>query len=76
MATRLPLFPLSTVLVPGLVLPLHVFEPRYRILVQALLELPEGAERRFGVVAIRSGREVGDGRRPRPVRHGLHGRAA
>jgi uncharacterized protein len=63
-ATRLPLFPLSTVLVPGLVLPLHVFEPRYRILVQALLELPEGAERRFGVVAIRSGREVGaDGAR-------------
>jgi Lon protease-like protein len=58
-ATRLPLFPLSTVLVPGLVLPLHVFEPRYRILVQALMELPEGAERRFGVVAIRSGREVG-----------------
>jgi Lon protease-like protein len=63
-ATRLPLFPLSSVLVPGLVLPLHVFEPRYRILVQALLELPEGAERRFGVVAIRAGREVGaDGAR-------------
>jgi uncharacterized protein len=58
-ATRLPLFPLSTVLVPGLVLPLHIFEPRYQILVQALLELPEGAERRFGVIAIRSGREVG-----------------
>jgi uncharacterized protein len=58
-ATRLPLFPLSTVLVPGLVLPLHVFEPRYQILVQALLELPEDAERAFGVVAIRSGREVG-----------------
>ncbi len=59
MATRLPLFPLSSVLVPGLVLPLHVFEPRYRVLVQALLELPEGAERQFGVVAIRAGREVG-----------------
>jgi hypothetical protein len=58
-ATRLPLFPLSSVLVPGLVLPLHVFEPRYRVLVQALLELPEGAERQFGVVAIRAGREVG-----------------
>jgi Lon protease-like protein len=57
-ATRLPLFPLSTVLVPGLVLPLPVFEPRYRILVQALLELPEDAERRFGVVATRSGRQV------------------
>ncbi len=59
MATRLPLFPLNTVLVPGLVLPLHVFEPRYRVLVQALLELPEDAERRFGVIAVRSGREVG-----------------
>jgi uncharacterized protein len=58
-ATRLPLFPLNTVLVPGLVLPLHVFEPRYRVLVKALLELPEDAERQFGVIAIRSGREVG-----------------
>jgi Lon protease-like protein len=58
-ATRLPLFPLDSVLVPGLVLPLHVFEPRYRVLVQALLELPEEAERRFGVIAIRAGREVG-----------------
>jgi uncharacterized protein len=58
-ATRLPLFPLSTVLVPGLVLPLRIFEPRYRVLVKALLELPEGAQRQFGVIAIRSGREVG-----------------
>jgi Lon protease-like protein len=57
--TRLPLFPLGTVLVPGLVLPLHIFEPRYRILVQALMELPEGAQRQFGVVAVRAGREVG-----------------
>jgi len=58
-AVRLPLFPLSSVLVPGLVLPLHVFEPRYRVLVQALMELPEGAQRQFGVVAIRAGREIG-----------------
>ena len=58
MAVRLPLFPLGLVLVPGLVLPLHVFEQRYRVLVQDLLALPE-PERRFGVVAIRSGREVG-----------------
>ena len=58
-ATRLPLFPLSTVLVPGLVMPLHVFEPRYRVLVQALVELPEGVPKLFGVVALRSGREVG-----------------
>ena len=58
MLPRLPLFPLGLVLVPGLVLPLHVFEERYRVMVRDLLELPE-AERRFGVVAIRSGREVG-----------------
>jgi hypothetical protein len=56
--TRLPLFPLNAVLVPGLVLPLHVFEPRYRVLVQALMALPEGATRHFGVIAMRSGHEV------------------
>lgn len=58
MPDRLPLFPLGLVLLPGLMLPLHVFEQRYRLLVRDLLELPE-TERRFGVVAIRSGREVG-----------------
>ena len=55
---RLPLFPLGTVLVPGLVLPLHVFEERYRTMVRELLELPE-QERRFGVITIRQGREGG-----------------
>jgi hypothetical protein len=60
MAQRLPLFPLSTVLVPGLVLPLHIFEPRYRQLVSDLEQLPED-DREFGVVAIREGREVGTG---------------
>jgi hypothetical protein len=56
---RLPIFPLATVLYPGLILPLHVFEPRYRQLVRDLQALP--AERRqFGVVALRHGREVGD----------------
>jgi len=54
----LPLFPLGMVLFPGLVLPLHVFEERYRALVEDLLALPE-QQRRFGVVAIREGREVG-----------------
>jgi hypothetical protein len=58
MPRRLPLFPLGLVLFPGLVLPLHVFEERYRVLVRELLELPED-ERFFGVVAIRQGREVG-----------------
>ena len=60
MAQRLPLFPLGTVLVPGLVLPLHIFEPRYRQLVADLEGLPED-EREFGVVAIREGGEVGTG---------------
>jgi len=54
----IPLFPLGTVLVPGLVLPLHIFEPRYRHLVRDLLTRPED-DRAFGVVAIREGREVG-----------------
>ncbi len=58
MPDRLPLFPLGLVLLPGLLLPLHVFEERYRVLVRELVELPE-EQRRFGVVAIRSGREVG-----------------
>ncbi|MFD1831971.1 LON peptidase substrate-binding domain-containing protein [Streptomyces desertarenae] len=56
--TRLPIFPLNTVLFPGLVLPLNVFEQRYRALVRDLLKIPEDAPRRFGVVAIRDGREV------------------
>jgi hypothetical protein len=54
-ADSLPLFPLPSVLFPGVVLPLHVFEERYRVLVQRLLETPEGLPRRFGVVAIRQG---------------------
>ena len=57
MSTRLPLFPLGSVLYPGLVLPLHIFEDRYRQLVSDLVSQPE--PRRFGVVAIREGRETG-----------------
>jgi Lon protease-like protein len=59
-ASELPLFPLGTVLFPGLRLPLHVFEDRYRLLVRELVDRPEGEPRRFGVVAIRAGVEVGD----------------
>lgn len=58
MTARLPLFPLGSVLFPGLVLPLHVFEPRYRELVRHLLDLPAGQAREFGVVAIQRGWEV------------------
>jgi Lon protease-like protein len=54
----IPLFPLETPLFPGVVLPLQIFEPRYRRLVADLTALDEGAVRRFGVVAIRQGWEV------------------
>jgi Lon protease-like protein len=59
MSERLPLFPLGTVLFPGLVLPLHIFEDRYKQLVRDLIGGPE--PRRFGVIAIRAGRETGIG---------------
>ncbi len=55
---RLPLFPLNSVLFPGLVLPLNVFEERYRAMMRELLKTPEDEPRRFAVVAIRDGREV------------------
>jgi Lon protease-like protein len=57
MSETLPLFPLGTVLYPGLLLPLHVFEERYGQLVRDLLAGPE--PRTFGVIAIREGRETG-----------------
>jgi Lon protease-like protein len=57
MSETLPLFPLGTVLFPGLLLPLHIFEERYRQLVRDLTAGPE--PRRFGVIAIRQGRETG-----------------
>ncbi|MFI1012321.1 LON peptidase substrate-binding domain-containing protein [Streptomyces sp. NPDC020965] len=55
---RLPLFPLNSVLFPGLVLPLNVFEERYRAVMRELLKTDESEQRRFAVVAIRDGREV------------------
>ncbi len=57
MTRMLPLFPLGSVLYPGLLLPIHVFEDRYRKLVHDLLA--EQEPRRFGVIAIREGRETG-----------------
>ncbi|MFK4102401.1 LON peptidase substrate-binding domain-containing protein [Streptomyces sp. NPDC019531] len=57
-SVRLPLFPLNSVLFPGLVLPLNVFEERYRAMMRELLKTPEEEPRRFAVVAIRDGHEV------------------
>ncbi|MFZ4828238.1 MAG: LON peptidase substrate-binding domain-containing protein [Phototrophicaceae bacterium] len=52
--TRLPLFPLNTVLFPGMPLTLHIFEPRYRKMIHDAL----AHERRFGVVLIEEGQEA------------------
>lgn len=56
----LPLFPLNTVLFPGISVPLRVFEDRYRALVHSLLRIDDPAQRLFGSVAIREGYEVGE----------------
>ena len=56
-ARTLPLFPLNTVLMPGQLLPLHIFENKYRSLISDLLAMPE-VERRFGIVSIKQGNEV------------------
>jgi Lon protease-like protein len=53
----MPMFPLGSVLLPGAVLPLHVFEPRYRQLTEDCL----AGDREFGVVLIERGNEVGGG---------------
>ena len=54
---ELPLFPLNTVLCPGIALPLHIFEERYRELVRHCID----SSSPFGIVMIREGREVGTG---------------
>ena len=53
----LPMFPLGSVLFPGAVMPLHVFEPRYRALTGHCLE----RESPLGIVLIERGSEVGGG---------------
>ncbi len=59
MERLLPIFPLGLVAFPGMTLPLHVFEDRYRALVRDLLAVEDPDDRVFGVVAIREGYEVG-----------------
>ena len=60
---ELPLFPLNTVLFPGQMLPLHIFEDRYRLMIRRCLaeDLP------FGVVLIKRGSEVGVEAEPHEV---------
>ena len=54
-----PLFPLNTVLFPGCILDLQIFEARYLDMVSACMRRGEG----FGVVALLEGREVGEAAR-------------
>jgi Lon protease-like protein len=56
----LPLFPLNTVLFPGQVLPLHIFEQRYRDMIEQCID----ARAPFGVVLIQEGDEVGEPAKP------------
>jgi len=60
MTTTIPLFPLNTVLFPGGVLPLRVFEPRYLDMVSNCLRTDTG----IGVILIKEGSEVGNAARP------------
>ena len=60
MNATIPLFPLNTVLFPGGVLPLRVFEPRYLDMVSNCLRTETG----IGVILIKEGSEVGNAARP------------
>jgi len=60
---ELPLFTLNTVLFPRQVLPLRIFEPRYREMLQNCMD----GDKAFGVVLIRSGSEVGEPAEPHEI---------
>jgi Lon protease-like protein len=62
-AELLPLFPLNTVLFPSMVLPLHIFEDRYKLMINTCL----AQDKPFGVVLIYSGTEVEESAIPHPV---------
>ena len=51
MSELLPLFPLEAVLFPGALMPLHIFEPRYRLLIRHCIE----RQRPFGIVRYADG---------------------
>lgn len=64
MTRTLPLFPLGTVVFPGTAVPLHVFEPRYRALMDDLTGAELGTPLitpEFGITLIERGHEVGGG---------------
>ncbi len=60
---ELPLFPLNVVLFPGMILPLHIFEHRYREMIARCIDekLP------FGVVLVEKGQEIGESVTPHTI---------
>ncbi len=52
---EIPLFPLRSVLCPGVALPLHIFEERYQLMIRRCIDRGEP----FGVILLRNGDEVG-----------------
>lgn len=65
---QLSLFPLKTVLFPGMLLPIHVFEKRYLEMISAL----QAEGHPFGVVSIKEGQEVGEPAVPHTVGTAAH----
>jgi ATP-dependent Lon protease len=47
---RIPLFPLDTVLLPGMQMPLHIFEPRYKLMIARCLN----EQLEFGIILAAS----------------------
>ena len=60
---EIPLFPLNLVLFPGMPLPLHIFEERYKAMIGDCMRYNTP----FGVSLIRSGQEVGEAADPHPI---------
>src|SRR3982074_3737692 len=54
-SVRLRIFPLNAVLLPGAVLSVHIFEPRFKQMISECLERGEA----FGIVLIHEGEETG-----------------
>lgn len=63
MERELPLFPLNVVLFPGMRLPLHIFEDRYKLMIGTCMV----TDQTFGVALIQSGAEVGGPAETHPV---------
>lgn len=57
---ELPIFPLNTVLFPGARLPLHIFEERYKLMINTCID----EKRPFGVCLINESREAGSAAKP------------